>query len=104
MVLEVSRPPDNKTVERAHRSPLFQQTVDEVAPYEASSARYQVDPHLRCRYPCCLGDLMGSKATNFKLRASLAKGRIPQVPLGRWRGASWDRIKSGALTSKAGRA
>ena len=61
-------PPDDETVERAHRPALFQQPVDKVAPDEASPARNQVDPHLRCHHPCCAGDLMRSNATNFKLR------------------------------------
>src|SRR5580700_379404 len=81
MVLEVSPPPDDKTIERAHRPALFQQKVDKVAPDEASAARHQVDSHLRCHHPCCVGDLMRSKATNFKLRASLDNSRVPQRSL-----------------------
>jgi hypothetical protein len=43
MVLEVSTPPDNETVECAHRPALCQQAVDEMAADKAGAARHQIN-------------------------------------------------------------
>src|SRR5580700_3059759 len=79
MVLEVSAPADDKTVEHAHRAALRQQAVDEVAADKTGAARHQVDSCRRCHHPSSVGrELMRSKATNFKHRWPGAKNRVTQ--------------------------